>query len=54
MNCTYPAFRTAPVQLKDAAVVPVLGARKGELWALSASSSSLTAVVRDIRSSSEI
>lgn len=51
---THPAFLTAPVQLKEAAAVPVCLARYGELCTLSASSSSLTAVVSDIRSSSDI
>lgn len=51
---TYPAFRTAPVQLKEAAAVPVCFALYGEFITLSPSSSSETAVVRDMRSSSEI
>lgn len=51
---TYPAFLTAPVQLKEAAAVPVCFALYGEFITLSPSSSSETAVVRDIRSSSDI
>lgn len=51
---TYPAFLTAPVQLNEAAAVPVCFALYGEFITLSPSSSSETAVVRDIRSSSEI
>lgn len=51
---TYPAFRTAPVQLNDAAAVPVVFALYGDAITLSPSSSSDTAVVRLIRSSSEI
>jgi hypothetical protein len=49
---THPAFRTAPVQLKDAAV-PVF-ALYGEAMILSPSSSSEIAVVKLIRSSSLI
>lgn len=51
---TYPAFLTAPVQLKDAAAVPVAFALYGDAITLSPSSSSDTAVVRLMRSSSEI
>lgn len=51
---TYPAFRTAPVQLKEDAAVPVAFALYGDAMTLSPSSSSDTAVVRLIRSSSEI
>lgn len=51
---TYPAFRTAPVQLNEAAAVPVAFALYGEAITLSPSSSSDTAVVRLMRSSSEI
>lgn len=51
---THPAFRTAPVQLNDAAAVPVAFALYGEAITLSPSSSSDTAVVKLIRSSSEI
>lgn len=50
----YPAFLTAPVQLNEAAAVPVCFPLYGEFITLSPSSSSLTAVVRDIRSSSDI
>lgn len=50
----YPAFRTAPVQLNDAAAVPVAFALYGDAMTLSPSSSSDTAVVKLIRSSSEI
>lgn len=50
----YPAFRTAPVQLNEAAAVPVAFALYGDAMTLSPSSSSDTAVVRLIRSSSEI
>lgn len=50
----YPAFRTAPVQLNDAAAVPVVFALYGDAMTLSPSSSSDTAVVKLIRSSSEI
>lgn len=53
-NITYPAFLTAPVQLNEAAAVPVCFPRYGEFCVLSASSSSLIAVVKDIRSSSDI
>lgn len=52
--CTYPAFRTAPVQLNDAAAVPVAFALYGDAMTLSPSSSSDTAVVKLMRSSSEI
>lgn len=51
---TYPALRTAPVQLKEDAAVPVAFALYGDAMTLSPSSSSETAVVRLIRSSSEI
>ena len=52
---TYPAFLTAPVQLKDAAAAPVCFPLYGEFIALSpGSSSSDTAVVNDMRSSSDI
>jgi hypothetical protein len=50
----YPAFRTAPVQLNDAAAVPVAFALYGEAMMLSPSSSSDIAVVKLIRSSSLI
>lgn len=50
----YPAFRTAPVQLNEAAAVPVAFALYGDAMTLSPSSSSDTAVVKLIRSSSEI
>lgn len=52
--CTHPALRTAPVQLKEDAAVPVAFALYGDAMTLSPSSSSDTAVVRLIRSSSEI
>lgn len=51
---TYPAFRTAPVQLNDAAAVPVAFALYGDAMILSPSSSSEIAVVKLIRSSSLI
>lgn len=51
---SYPAFRTAPVQLNEAAAVPVAFALYGDAMTLSPSSSSDTAVVKLIRSSSEI
>ena len=51
---TYPALRTAPVQLNDDAAVPVAFALYGDAMTLSPSSSSDTAVVKLIRSSSEI
>lgn len=51
---SYPALRTAPVQLKEDAAVPVAFALYGDAMTLSPSSSSETAVVRLIRSSSEI
>lgn len=51
---TYPAFRTAPVQLNDAAAVPVAFALYGDAIILSPSSSSDIAVVKLIRSSSLI
>ena len=51
---TYPALRTAPVQLKDAAAVPVAFALYGDAMILSPSSSSDIAVVKLIRSSSLI
>jgi hypothetical protein len=51
---THPAFRTAPVQLNDAAAVPVAFALYGEAMILSPSSSSDIAVVKLIRSSSLI
>lgn len=51
---THPALRTAPVQLKEDAAVPVAFALYGDAMTLSPSSSSDTAVVRLIRSSSEI
>lgn len=54
MMITYPAFLTAPVQLNDAAAVPVAFALYGDAMTLSPSSSSETAVVKLIRSSSEI
>lgn len=50
----HPAFRTAPVQLNEAAAVPVAFALYGDAMTLSPSSSSDTAVVKLIRSSSEI
>lgn len=50
----YPAFRTAPVQLNDAAAVPVAFALYGDAMILSPSSSSEMAVVKLIRSSSLI
>lgn len=51
---SHPAFRTAPVQLNEAAAVPVAFALYGDAMTLSPSSSSDTAVVKLIRSSSEI
>lgn len=51
---THPAFLTAPVQLNEAAAVPVAFALYGDAMTLSPSSSSETAVVKLIRSSSEI
>lgn len=51
---TYPALRTAPVQLNEAAAVPVAFALYGDAMTLSPSSSSDTAVVRLMRSSSDI
>lgn len=51
---SYPAFLTAPVQLNDAAAVPVAFALYGDAIILSPSSSSETAVVKLIRSSSDI
>lgn len=51
---TYPALRTAPVQLNDDAAVPVAFALYGDAMTLSPSSSSDTAVVKLMRSSSEI
>lgn len=53
-NNTYPALRTAPVQLNDDAAVPVAFALYGDAMTLSPSSSSDTAVVKLMRSSSEI
>lgn len=50
----YPALRTAPVQLNDAAAGPVAFALYGDAMMLSPSSSSDTAVVKLIRSSSDI
>lgn len=52
---TYPAFLTAPVQLNEAAAVPVVFALYGDaMVTLSPSSSSDTAVVKLMRSSSDI
>lgn len=51
---THPAFLTAPVQLKEAAAVPVAFALYGDAMILSPSSSSEIAVVKLIRSSSLI
>lgn len=53
-SLTHPAFRTAPVQLNDAAAVPVAFALYGDAMILSPSSSSEIAVVKLIRSSSLI